>query len=48
MAWQARLLSLSELKRDYFQSGKLTENTRYVSLCCMQEKKEELGGGEVF
>lgn len=44
MAWQERLLSLSRLKKDYFKSGKVSENTKFVSLRCQWEKERKVGG----
>lgn len=44
MAWQERLLFLSELKEDCYRGGKLTEKIpSFVSVQCQGEKKEEVG-----
>lgn len=43
MTWQERLLSLSKLKKDYFKSDKLTENTKFC-LSTLSERKERRVG----
>lgn len=44
VTWQERFFSISGLKKDYFKSNKLTENTKFC-LSMLSERKQRRAGG---